>query len=69
MDEDRFIELIKSWESSYIATPARIAFRDARLLIEKKNAELEELKRELDILLQEIDALREDLENEEKQES
>lgn len=66
MDEHQFLAILQSWESSYIATPARIAFRDARLLIEKKNAEIEELKKEFGVILQEIAALRADLDDTEK---
>ena len=61
MDEARLIELIKSWETGYIAPSAQIVFRDARLLIETKNAQLAQLREELDILMKEIDALRNDL--------
>lgn len=64
MDEARLIELIKSWETGYIAPSAQIVFRDARLLIETKNAQLAQLREELDILAKEIDALRNDLNEE-----
>ena len=44
MDEEKIIELMLSWEKGYIAPSAQIVFRDARLLIQKKNEIIKELQ-------------------------
>ena len=48
MDEAKLIELMISWETGYISPSAQIVFRDARLLIQKKNEIIRELQDALD---------------------
>lgn len=50
MDEDKLLELIQSWENSYISPSAQIVFRDARLLVASKNKRIKELEDEIQSL-------------------
>lgn len=46
-EEQRIIDLMKSWETGYIAPSAQMVFRDARVMLEEKIREVNKLRGEL----------------------
>ena len=48
----KVLELLKSWESSYISPSAQIVIRDAGALIQDQAAHIEELLRQIETLKQ-----------------
>lgn len=46
-DEGRVIDLLKSWESGYIAPSAQMVIKEARIMLEERIREVNKLRGEL----------------------
>jgi hypothetical protein len=69
-DAKRLIDLIESWEKSYLPTSAQIVLRDSKELIISQNKAIEELREivtDLENLIEKIKSEQEPKRNEEQE--